>query len=330
MGAGGAGGTGGAADPGMGGAPGTGGMAGAPGTGGMGGMAGAPGMGGAGGVGAETPPLMPPPPIDENLHPALKRAYELQQDILGTVTQRFVDSGLNFKVLVQEIILTPYFRAKDASALTNDMEVELSTFGTARWLTPEHLNRKIQATMGVPWREGSNRPDNLLSEYRIFYGGIDSDQVTKRVTNPNGVMASLAQRMAYEVACRAVPYDFSKPQDERLLFPTIQRGDAIEDSARIREAVQHLHDRILGEQLMDSEEIEATMQVLTEAYTLGRQGIALDWTPTGLNSCGIDRDPWTGESLPQNERIYNDEQYSIRAWMAAVSYLLSDYRFLYE
>ncbi len=324
MGAGGAGGMGGAADPGLGGALGTGGMAGVSGTG---------GMGGAGGVGATdggTPPLMPPPPIDQNLDPMLKRAYERQQDILGTVTQRFVDSGLNFKVLVREIILTPYFRAKNASALTNDMKIELSTFGTARWLTPEHLNRKIQATMGVPWRQDSNRPDQLLSQYRIFYGGIDSDQVTKRVTDPNGVMASLAQRMAYEVACRAVPYDFSKPQDERLLFPTIQRGDAIENSARIREAVQHLHDRILGEQQMDGEEIEATMQVLTEAYTLGRQGIALDWTPTGLNSCGIDRDPWTGQSLSQDRRIYNDEQYSIRAWMAAVSYLLSDYRFLYE
>jgi hypothetical protein len=38
----------------------------------------------------------------------------------------------------------------------------------------------------------------------------------------------------------------------------------------------------------------------------------------------------TGDSLPQERYVNRDNDYTVRAWMAAVSYLLSDYRYLYE
>jgi len=312
---------------------------------GMGGFGGDVGLGGSGGDtgtgGAPAPPPPPPPPplpeiepeIDPDIDPALERAYETQQEILKTIQQRFIDNNYNFKLLVREIVLTPYFRAKNATPLTPEMERELSTFGTARLLTPEHLNRKIEATMGVRWRQRPDRTDYLLEQYRIFYGGIDSDQVTQRVTEPNGVMASLAQRMAYEVACSSVPYDFSKPADQRLLFPDVEMSSPLDDgSDRVRRAVQHLHERILGESLpLNDPEIDATMVVLTEAYTLGRAGLGSGAVSEELaNPCRLNDDRLTGDRLPDNRRINRDPDYTLRAWMAAVSYLLSDYRFLYE
>ena len=333
---------------GMGGAPGTGGMGGAPGTGGMGGVPGTGGMGGVPGTGgmAGVPGTggmagaMPPPPlpeidpeIDPDVDPALERAYNVQQQILRTIQRRFIDSRHNFKLLVREIILSPYFRAKNASPLTSEMETELSTFGTSRLLTPEHLSRKIEATTGVRWRSRPDRDDYLLDQYRIFYGGIDSDLVTQRVTEPNGVMASLAQRMAYEVACSAVSYDFSKPANQRVLFPNIDRTTPLSDSSdQVREAVRHLHDRLLGEGLAGSdEEVAATMVVLMETYSLGREGLANETVPTQLaGPCRLFDDRMTGESLPDERRINQDPEYTVRAWMAAVSYLLSDYRYLYE
>jgi hypothetical protein len=333
---------------GMGGSDGVGGMGGSDGAGGAGGMGGIGGMGGAGGMGgvggmggmggATAPPPPPPlpeddPPIDPNVDPALERAYTQQQQVLRTIQRRFIDSGYNFKVLVREIVLSPYFRAKNASPLTSEMEIELSTFGTARLLTPEHLSRKIEATTGVRWRPNPNRDDYLLDQYRIFYGGIDSDLVTQRVTEPNGVMASLAQRMAYEVACSAVPYDFSKPANQRLLFPNIDQSTQLsEASDQVQEAVRHLHDRLLGENLAGSDaEIAATMVVLMEAYGLGRQGLADGSVPEELaDPCRLYRDRITGADLPDNRRINRDTEYTIRAWMAAMSYLLSDYRYLYE
>jgi hypothetical protein len=315
------------------------------GVGGMGGMmtgaGGSAGTGGVGGMGS-TPP--PPPPaslpddngdVDPNVHPALERAYNVQQDVLRTIQRRFIDSQHNFKLLVREIVLSPYFRAKNATPLTSDMEMELSTFGTARLLTPELLSRKIEATTGVPWRANPGRTDYLLEQYRIFYGGIDSDLVTQRVTEPNGVMASLAQRMAYEVACSAVPYDFSKPANERILFPNIDQNTPLsEASDQVRGAVQHLHDRLLGEGLtgIDQQvEVNATMVVLMEAYNLGRVGLAAGSVPEELaDPCRLFNDRMTGESLPQQRHVNRDTEYTVRAWMAAVSYLLSDYRYLYE
>ncbi len=320
---------------GMAGTGGTGGMAGVGGTAGTGGVGGMAGVGGAAGSGP--PPLPPPPPpvpeIDSDIDPALERAYNLQQQVLRTIQRRFIDSRHNFKLLVREIILSPYFRAKNASPLTSEMETELSTFGTARLLTPEHLSRKIEATTGVRWRANPNREDYLLGQYSIFYGGIDSDLVTQRVTEPNGVMASLAQRMAYEVACSAVPYDFSKPANQRLLFPNIDRSTPLSDASdQVRDTVRHLHRQLLGEELAgNDEEIAATLVVLMEAYSLGREGLADGSVPEELaRPCRLFNDRMTGDSLPQEQRINRDTEYTVRAWMAAVSYLLSDYRYLYE
>ncbi len=331
--------------PDMGGMGGAGGL----GTGGAGGLgmggAGGMGMGGAGGMGmggagGMMPPPPPPPPlpeiepeIDPDVDPALERAYDLQQQILLTIQQRFIESNYNFKVLVREIVLSPYFRAANATPLTAEMEVELSTFGTARLLTPEHLNRKIEATTGVRWRQRPDRTDYLRDQYRIFYGGIDSDLVTQRVTEPNGVMASLAQRMAYEVSCSAVPYDFSKPSSQRLLFPGIDRNVAIDGgSDQVRDAVRHLHSQLLGENLAASDpEIDATMVVLTEAYNLGQGGLSTGSVSEELaDPCRLNNDRMTGDQLPSDRRINQDPDYTVRAWMAAVSYLLSDYRYLYE
>jgi hypothetical protein len=327
-------------DAGVGGMGGIGGIGGIGGVGGgAGGMGGDAGLGGMGGMGG-TPPPPPPPPlpevdpeIDPDVDPALERAYNVQQQILRTIQRRFIDSGHNFKLLVLEIVLSPYFRAKNASPLTSEMEIELSTFGTARLLTPELLSRKIEATTGVRWRARPDRTDYLLDQYRIFYGGIDSDLVTQRVTEPNGVMASLAQRMAYEVACFAVPYDFSKPANQRLLFPNIDRNTPLsEASDQVRDTVRYLHERLLGESLAPTdEEVEATMVVLMEAYSLGRQGLADGSVPEELaGPCRLNQDRITGESLPDERRINRDSEYTVRAWMAAVSYLLSDYRYLYE
>jgi hypothetical protein len=322
-------------DGGMGGAGGAGGA----GTGGMGGAGagGADGTGGMGGMGGEPappPPLPEPEPqIDPNVDPALERAYNVQQQILRTIQRRFIDSGYNMKLLVREIVLSPYFRAKNSTPLTAEMEIELSTFGTSRFLTPELLSRKIEATTGVPWRAGPDRRGYLLGQYRIFYGGIDSDLVVKRVTEPNGVMASLAQRMAYEVACSAVPYDFSKSAKERVLFPNIDPDTPLsEASEQVRETVRHLHERLLGETLADDdEEIAATIGVLMEAHALGRNGLANGSVPEELaEPCRLYNDRITGGDLSGSRSIDRDPEYIIRAWMAAVSYLLSDYRFLYE
>jgi hypothetical protein len=86
----------------------------------------------------------------------------------------------------------------------------------------------------------------------------------------------------------------------------------------------------LGEAVSE-EELNATLGVLMEAYSLGRQGLADGSVSEELvNQCRLNRDRNTDAQLPNGRRINQDPEYTVRAWMAAVSYLLGDYRFLYE
>ena len=40
--------------------------------------------------------------------------------------------------------------------------------------------------------------------------------------------------------------------------------------------------------------------------------------------------PDTGEELVSDKQVRRDRDYTVRAWMAVMTYLLSDYHFLYE
>ncbi|MCK6592491.1 MAG: hypothetical protein L6Q76_33470, partial [Polyangiaceae bacterium] len=46
--------------------------------------------------------------------------------------------------------------------------------------------------------------------------------------------------------------------------------------------------------------------------------------------CRVQDDYWTETGLPEEEQLTRDEKYTIRAWMAVMTYLLSDYAFVYE
>jgi len=61
-----------------------------------------------------------------------------------------------------------------------------------------------------------------------------------------------------------------------------------------------------------------------DAMMAGEEVPAMPW------ACRGRWDRLTGEELPEAEQINQDEVYAIRAWMAVVTYLLSDWGFLYE
>jgi hypothetical protein len=223
-----------------------------------------------------------------------------------------------------------------------------------RFITPEQLHRKIQAVTGYPWRPrayegGGGSYDFLLrtDEYRILYGGIDSNDVVKRTTSPNGVMANIGERMANEMSCIVTPHDIWKPAAERKLFPHIETTFEPEDKngfpvepavIAIKKNIQHLHKQILGETLPDGHpEIDRTYQLFLETYREGIKGMTSsdqmvkDQYPTWLPySCQVQEDYWTQTGLPEEDQLRDDPNYVIRSWMTVVTYLLSDYQFLYE
>lgn len=301
------------------------------------------------GLSGQKPLIAPPDPSA----PSFKldfQAYLAQYNTFNKIAKDFEASGYNLKTVVKGIIHSHYFRAKNAAGdLTAEQKVELGELGMGKLLIPEQLNKKITAVMGYPWRGSPYDQDVLMNRnvYRLLYGGIDSGDVTTRVIEPNGIMANIVDRMSNEVACIAVPRDFQKPLDERKLFKFVEESYEPKDSngfdvapavEAIKKQIQFLHKHILDERLdINDAELKRTYDLYVQTWQEGKDGMASsDEAVKALYSdqlpypCHVNKDYWTDADLPEEERLSQDEKYTIRAWMAVTSYLLSDYSFVYE
>jgi hypothetical protein len=267
-------------------------------------------------------------------------AYNAQRAFINSVGQNMASNNWNLKAAVKTIILSPYYRAQNVDA---EKVVSADHIGSSRLLSPEMLQRKLRATMGFDWYQLRNNQQNN----RIMYGGIDSDSVTDRITEPSGLMIAMQERMAIEMACRGVAFDFSKPQAQRKIFihvepdtePLASNGSEVADNINaIKQNIQYLHRSLLSEELAtDSEELNHSYQLFLTTLQTGQTMLASpgDYAPSP--SVWL---PWNcrarwdranyDQALPEEQRIERDDNYIIRAWMAVITYLLSDYRFVYE
>lgn len=289
-------------------------------------------------------PLAYPADPDAEGFGARLRAWEAQDQFFRTTGEAFVgaDSSYNLKRVFKSVILSPYFRAANATGpVSAERALELSAIGTGLLETPEVLSRKISAVVGLPWSRGYDKNPWLLTDYEVLYGGIDSDTVVDRLRTPNGVMASVQWRMANEVACASTAWDFSRPANERSLFPFVNPADVPEDDMGavnaaaeplIHQNLQYLHQRILGESLAaDSPELERTYQLFLATWTEGRAAVKAKTEGDSLTyACRARVDPLTGLDLAEGQKLEKDANYAVRAWSAVITYLLSDYQFLYE
>ncbi len=265
--------------------------------------------------------------------PTLLAAWELQDTTLRSIAAKFVAANYNFKIVVREILQSPYFRAANVAADgAAAQQGKLEAYGTARLSTPESLVRKLRAVVGFDWVRYDRQPA-LTTTYDILYGGIDSDSVTQRLEDPNGVMSAVMLRMANEVSCQATAWDFLQAAPQRKLFPHVDVLDTPANAPdKIRANIRYLHAHVLGENLADgSPELERTYQLFNETWLEGTAKVTaktIGSTPSW--TCRGHWDRLTGVELPEGQRLEDDKAYTIRSWMAVVTYLLSDYRFLYE
>ncbi|MFN3200864.1 MAG: hypothetical protein ACE366_20865 [Bradymonadia bacterium] len=269
--------------------------------------------------------------------------YNLEQAFLRTLAERFVASGHQLKTIIPDIVVSPFYRAQGSDDLTEDEMSVLDPLGATRLLTPEELHQRIIAVTGYPWKRRVGDRDLLLDgrEMAYFYGGIDSDNITRRISEPNGIMANIGLRMASEMGCLLSPREFTKLAADRDLLPYVERtftpeddnGFAIDGAQQaIRENIRYLHYRILGEVLdLDHPEIDATFELFMSVWREGRVGVAQGLMPRDLPShCHANGDFYTEEPVPEEMRVFRDDNYVVRSWAAVITYLLADWRFLYQ
>jgi len=276
------------------------------------------------------------------------QAVREQQQVFDGIAEVFAESNYNLKSVVKEIVKSSYYRAANATeTLDENRSAELAEVGTGRLLPPEQLDRKVRAATGYPWQANRDSVPYLLdtNQYRIFYGGIDSDTVAQRITEPNGVMANIARRMANEVACLAVPQDFAKDASDRVMFPLVDTTYQPEDdngfevpgsAAAIRGNIQYLQQRLWGEYADTNDpETNRIFELFIGVWEDGKQGMERPAEEGGYStdlswSCQATADFFTGEPHPPTRQVTADPNYTVRAWMAVITYMLSDYRFLHE
>ncbi len=287
-------------------------------------------------------PLLYPADPDSPSFAADVAAWQAQDGLLREIGEAFVAADYNLKTIVEQVVQSPYYRGVTTEDAPDDTQLgKLAAVGTARLSTPELLSTKIAAVTGVRWLRPWDLADNLRTDYEILYGGIDSDSITQRLDNLNGIMASVAARMANEVSCAVTAWDLTRPVDQRKLFPKVElttlpfTAEGSEDAAAVaavKANIVHLHARILGETLdVADPEIDRTYALFADTLKEGAANVVAGKENAWLSwQCMVRVDPNTQVELPMDQQFGDDTTYVVRAWMAVVTYLLSDYKFLYE
>jgi hypothetical protein len=261
--------------------------------------------------------LTVPRDLEDPLYNARRRAYQEQRRQVEAIAERFARNGFNLKTVFKDWIVSDFYRADGlATAVTSPQRrAELDDVGVMRMLGPEQVERKVKAVFGQPWGK-------LTSQLAILYGGIDSEEVTERAADPSGAMGAIQRTLANDVACKHTLRDFALRPAERRLFPGIEPdvlpGSSPEADARIRRAIVHLHEHILGRHdAVDSAEVTRTFELFAGIVADARAQKGLDQRETYTCRANVPDAP-------------ADPHYTIRAWRGVVTYLLRRPEFLYE
>ena len=137
------------------------------------------------------------------------------------------------------------------------------------------------------------------------------------------MMSTVVATMANETACPMVAQDFARSPGQRRLFPLVELGSLpTTHGAVIRENIQYLHERLLGETLAANDpEIEATFNLFSETWQARKDA--------GKGPDVSSDSEFCIQEGPVNQ-VTTDPNQTLRSWAVVINYLLRDYRFIHE
>jgi hypothetical protein len=298
-------------------------------------------------------PMLAPTETSDAGYSARLRAYQDEQSLIEQWAEKFRNNNLNLKSLLIDMIQSPLFRGELMTTTDTERLMALDELGIGRLLTPEQLQRKLTATTGASWRYEWQNESQLLNNYYMFYGGIDSDGITARPDTLNSLMYSVIERMANEMSCQIVAREFW-PGMTKTLFTGVEIDTdptTTEGETAIRQVIDNLLWRLWG--ISDATEQDALWQLYINLYqerinnpNLSNFLNANDDDDSLDEFCMfIDNDDQDGVDLSQNwdgidwsdpnnirahiGSNYNPEQ-TLRPWVGVLNVMLSDIQFVTE
>jgi hypothetical protein len=274
-------------------------------------------------------------------------AFEAQQATiqqLGDAFRQGINGGnpYNARDLLTELVMSPWFRASQASAALDDgRKLQLQNAGVRRLLTPEELEAKTRDILGLVWGDflavsaqaGLARElTNWRQTFGLYYGDIDSAGITERARQLTPVMLNVARRHAFEVSCPFVVDDMNRPEGTRRLFNGIEREMTPQThETAIREKLMDWHALLWDEQVSNGDPgLETSYQLLIDL----RETRLRDFSGGGLfgtdtEVCLIPNEFWEQPQSVINELIADPED-MMAVWRQMLVYFLSDSAYLHE
>jgi hypothetical protein len=275
--------------------------------------------------------------------------YNAQQSLIESFADKFrlgtagtaVNGQLNLKDLFIEMILAEPFRAisfEEGSGESSDtLTIELSSMGVGQLLTPEQLDRKLEALVGKRWQHIWDENNiQLLRDYYGLFGGIDSDSVKDRATQLNTLMSAVAGRMSQELPCRVVIDEFEQDKAQRLLFNLVDISDTPNsNNSAVRNQINQLVARLWGSQVhtdmvIEQEQAYQLFNAVWQDRVANAPSIWLYHNDESDGPNAGDDDEFCVLDWNNEQALRYDEHHTIRSWMALLTYLLSDFSILYE
>ena len=272
-------------------------------------------------------------------------AYNGQQNLIERFADKFrsgtagtaANGPLNLKDLLIEMILAEPFRALSLSSASEALTSELSSMGVGQLLTPEQLDRKLEALVGKRWQHLWDENNiQLLRDYYGLFGGIDSDSVHERATQLNTLMSAVAGRMSQELPCRVVIEEFEQDKTQRLLFNLVDMSDTpVSNNAGVRNQINQLIDRLWGNHVhtdlaVEQEQAYQLFNAVWQDRVANAPSIWLYHNDETAGPNAGDDDEFCVLDWDNAQALRNDEHHTVRSWMALLTYLLSDFSILYE
>lgn len=155
-------------------------------------------------------------------------AFSAQSTLIAEVAEE-LRSHWNMKQALAGLFASNWFRMASVNGRPATGQL-LANAGTERLLTPEELGRKTKALTGYAWNEyyddyRGETVNAFSDEYRLIYGGINSNGIDDRAREMTSVMSQVAVTHAVEASCPIVVGDFNKPDGERALFNGVSKAD---------------------------------------------------------------------------------------------------------
>ncbi len=293
--------------------------------------------------------LIVPTAIDDADYQQKLAAYNAQQSLVENFANTFrlgtagtaANGPLNLKDLFIEMMVAEPFRAfsfeEAAPELIPELIPELSSMGVGQLLTPEQLDRKLEALVGKRWQHIWDENNiQLLRDYYGLFGGIDSDSINERATELNTLMSAVAGRMSQELPCRVVIDEFEQDKAQRLLFNLVDISDTpTSNNTAVRNQINQLIARLWGSQVhtdlaVEQEQAYQLFNAVLQDRVANAPSIWLYHNDETDGPNAGDDDEFCVLDWENDQALRHDEHHTVRTWMALLTYLLSDFSILYE